>query len=123
MADRSLYGVVLAAGLSTRAGRFKMELPLGDRTLIEHTVLGMREVVRRVVVVGGHRIERLREILRGYDRVDDEWRDDGTRMDRRVQLDMDSYFTDRRSRCPTWLVDLREEVTKSTVENLSKEQA
>ena len=44
-------------------------------------------------------------------------------MDRRVQLDMDSYFTYPRSRYPTWLVDLREEVTKSTVENLSKEQA
>jgi hypothetical protein len=74
-----------------------------------------------------HRVCRRRALSnlrrRGYDRVNDEWRDDGTRMDRRVQLDMDSYFTYLMSRYPTRLVDLREEVTRSTVENLSKEQS
>jgi len=70
MPDCSLYGVVLAAGLSTRAGRFKMELPLGDRTLIEHTALGMVDVVDRIIVVGGHRAERLSEILQGCEKVE-----------------------------------------------------
>ena len=62
-------GVVLAAGLSTRAGQFKMELNLGDKTLIEHSIAGMYPVVDRVIVVGGHKIERIREILQGYSKV------------------------------------------------------
>ena len=33
----------------------------------------------------------------------------GTRMDRRVQLDVDSYHTYPRSRCPTWLGYLGQE--------------
>ena len=63
-------GVVLAAGLSSRAGRFKMELNLGDKTLIEHSIAGMYAVVDRVIVVGGHKIERIREILQEYSKVE-----------------------------------------------------
>ena len=63
-------GVVLAAGLSSRTGRFKMELNLGHKTLIEHSIAGMYAVVDRVIVVGGHKIERIREILQEYSKVE-----------------------------------------------------
>ena len=46
------------------------------------------------------------------DRGNAKWRDDGERSDGWNQLDVDSYFTDARSRCPARLGHLRtEEVT------------
>ena len=56
-------GVVLAAGLSTRMGQHKMTLPLGGKTVIEKSVEGMYEVVRRVLVVVGWQAERIQELL------------------------------------------------------------
>jgi molybdenum cofactor cytidylyltransferase len=63
-------GVILAAGLSTRAGRFKMAWPLGDRTLIEWAVAGMEAVADRIIVVGGFQVERIRELLADVPRVE-----------------------------------------------------
>ena len=62
-------GVVLAAGLSRRSGRYKMTLPLGDRTAIERTIEGMLPHVARVVVVLGWQAERLRDLLAGRERI------------------------------------------------------
>ena len=56
-------GVILAAGLSRRSGRFKMTLPLGERTVIEHCVAGMAGAVSRIVVVVGWQASRLQELL------------------------------------------------------------
>ncbi len=66
----SVDGVVLAAGLSTRAGRFKLAMKLGNKTLIEHAISGMYPVVDRVIVVGGHKVEIIRDVLRDYERVE-----------------------------------------------------
>lgn len=62
-------GVVLAAGLSSRSGRYKMTLPLGDRTVIERCIAGMYGVVSRIVVVVGWQAARLQELLAGYEKV------------------------------------------------------
>ena len=67
--SQQVEGVVLAAGLSSRSGLYKMALPLGDKTLIEHAVSSMYGVVDRVIVVGGHNVERIREILLSYSKV------------------------------------------------------
>ena len=58
-------GIVLAAGLSSRAGVFKMTLDVGGRMLIDRTIDGMACVCDRIIVVGGHRIEDLRAALAG----------------------------------------------------------
>lgn len=63
---RSVDGVVLAAGLSTRTGCFKLALPLGEKTLLEHSILSMYDVVDRIIVVGGHNIEQVRDLVTGY---------------------------------------------------------
>lgn len=63
-------GIILAAGSSSRAGCFKMELPLGDRTLIERSIEGMYNVCSRIIVVGGYRIERIRQLLSSYSKVE-----------------------------------------------------
>jgi molybdenum cofactor cytidylyltransferase len=63
-------GIVLAAGLSTRSGRYKMALPLGGVTVIERSVGGMLPFVDRVLVVVGWQADRVRELLAGYERVE-----------------------------------------------------
>ncbi|MBN1582306.1 MAG: nucleotidyltransferase family protein [Anaerolineae bacterium] len=65
----SVDGVVLAAGLSTRSKRYKMALPLGDRTVIEQSIAGMVDVVRRIYVVVGWKAECVKALLAGYDKV------------------------------------------------------
>ncbi len=62
-------GIALAAGSSSRAGCFKMELPLGDKTLIERSIEGMYDVCSRIIVVGGYKCERLREILESDSKI------------------------------------------------------
>jgi molybdenum cofactor cytidylyltransferase len=47
-----------------------MAMKLGDKTLVEHSVLSMYDVVDRVIVVGGYGIERVRDILGGYPKVE-----------------------------------------------------
>jgi len=66
----SVEGIILAAGFSSRVGRFKMTLPFGRSTVLEHTVINMHSVCDRVIVVGGYRIELIRELLNGYPYVD-----------------------------------------------------
>ncbi len=63
-------GVVLAAGFSSRAGVFKMELPLEGKTLIEHSIEGMHKICDKIIVVGGYRIEKLKEIFCEYSKVE-----------------------------------------------------
>lgn len=46
--------VVLAAGLSRRAGVFKPAVVVAGRALLRHAVDGLRPVCRRIVVVTGH---------------------------------------------------------------------
>jgi molybdenum cofactor cytidylyltransferase len=50
------FAVLPAAGKSTRMGRPKLSLPLGDRTIIEHVIAALRraEVEHILVVVGPH---------------------------------------------------------------------
>lgn len=59
-------GVILAAGFSSRTGVFKMELLLEGKTLIEHTIDSMVDFCSRVIVVGGHKIERIIDITKNY---------------------------------------------------------
>jgi CTP:molybdopterin cytidylyltransferase MocA len=62
-----IAAIVLAAGLSSRMGRFKPLLPLGGATVLERVVGLYREAgVREVKVVLGHRAEELLPLLRGW---------------------------------------------------------
>jgi molybdenum cofactor cytidylyltransferase len=54
-----VIAVVPAAGLSTRMGRPKLALPLGDRTILEHVVTALRASAYQVVVVVGPRVPEL----------------------------------------------------------------
>jgi molybdenum cofactor cytidylyltransferase len=64
-----IEGVILAAGFSSRTKTFKMELPFGNKILIERAIEGMIDTCSRIIVVGGHRIERIRDITKKYPTV------------------------------------------------------
>lgn len=59
-----IEGIILAAGFSSRAGTFKMELPFGKKKLLRRAVDGMKHCCSRVIVVGGFKIERVMEIVK-----------------------------------------------------------
>lgn len=65
----AIEGVILAAGLSTRAGTYKMELRFGDKMLIEKSIEGMYDFCSRIIVVAGHKVERIRQIVNPYPKV------------------------------------------------------
>jgi molybdenum cofactor cytidylyltransferase len=65
----TVEAVILAAGLSTRAGRWKMALPLGDRTVLQHCVESVYEAVRHIWVVTGWQAERVEALLQAYPKV------------------------------------------------------
>lgn len=62
-------GVVLAAGFSTRAGVYKMELDFDGKTMIERSIDTFYDLCSRVIVVGGYQIERIQEIAKKYPNV------------------------------------------------------
>ena len=58
-------GVLLAAGRSSRAGTFKMELELAGKPLLLWSLEAMAAVCSRVIVVAGYSPERVRRLTRG----------------------------------------------------------
>ncbi len=65
----SAEGIILAAGLSQRAGVYKMTLDLGGKKLIERAVEGMYGVCSRIFVVSGHNAEVIRGIFQNDPKI------------------------------------------------------
>ena len=58
--------IVLAAGLSSRMGRFKLTLPWGDRTVIGQVIATLEAVgIEETIVVTGHRADEVAAMLAG----------------------------------------------------------
>jgi len=60
-----LNGLVLAAGLSSRMGAFKPLMRIGEKTLIEHSVVSLLHCAGSVTVVLGCRAGDVRAVLSG----------------------------------------------------------
>ncbi|MCD6233956.1 MAG: nucleotidyltransferase family protein [Candidatus Marinimicrobia bacterium] len=60
-----IEGVILAAGFSQRAEAFKPALLLNGKPLIRHCIDSMRSVCDRIIIVGGHAFETLRDLCVG----------------------------------------------------------
>jgi molybdenum cofactor cytidylyltransferase len=58
-----IEAIVLAAGRSSRSSHYKMTLPLGDKTLIEHTVDTLLEICSKVIVVTGYNSQECQKLL------------------------------------------------------------
>lgn len=61
-----IEGVILAGGMSRRAGSNKLLWTVGEQTLIEHAVSGMRPFVNRIIVVTGTYHEAITKQLQGF---------------------------------------------------------
>jgi molybdenum cofactor cytidylyltransferase len=62
--EKDIYGLVLAAGLSSRMGRTKQLLPFGHKTILQTVVdVLMKLSLTRIVVVLGHEAPKVRESL------------------------------------------------------------
>lgn len=66
----SVEGIILAAGLSSRANTYKMTLMFEGKTIIEHSIGNMLNVCERIIVIGGYRIECLEPIVNRYEKVE-----------------------------------------------------
>ncbi|WP_315117711.1 nucleotidyltransferase family protein [uncultured Clostridium sp.] len=65
-----IEGIILAAGLSTRAGTNKLILDIDGKTVIERCIYGMYDLCSKIIVVGGHRMEEIKDILDKYPKVE-----------------------------------------------------
>jgi CTP:molybdopterin cytidylyltransferase MocA len=67
MSLENLSAIILAAGFSSRMGRFKPLLPLGDTTVVERTIaIFLQNRIPDIRVVVGHDSDRLIPVLRPY---------------------------------------------------------
>ena len=63
-----IYGVILAAGLSSRMGTYKPLLPIGDTVFIEKLIAQMQAAgAEKIIIVTGHCHAELEEKLRSED--------------------------------------------------------
>jgi len=59
---KNVEGIILAAGFSRRMEKFKMELPLDGKNILERCIEGMKSVCDQIIVVSGHHFERIQKI-------------------------------------------------------------
>ena len=62
-----IVGIVLAAGLSSRMGKFKQLLPIGDEPAVYRIAGVLKQCLEQVVVVVGHRADEVRDALAGLE--------------------------------------------------------
>lgn len=65
----SVEGIILAAGLSKRAGSYKLALEIEGKSIIEKCIEGMYDVCSKIIVVGGYKFETISTILKKYEKV------------------------------------------------------
>lgn len=69
MIKMNVDGIVLAAGLSSRMGKYKMSLNLGNKTVIESCIESMYDLCSKIIVVGGYNYKIIWQILKPYKKV------------------------------------------------------
>ena len=69
MKKMTIDGIVLAAGLSSRMGKYKMSLKMENKTVIESCIESMYDLCSTIIVVGGYNYNIIVEILKHYKKV------------------------------------------------------
>ncbi|MBS4211685.1 nucleotidyltransferase family protein [Neobacillus rhizophilus] len=57
----NIEAIILAAGYSSRANAYKMTLPLGHMTVLEHMMTKFEGLISRVIIVAGFQAEIIQE--------------------------------------------------------------
>jgi len=68
--DESIDCVMLAAGVSSRMGKWKMTLPCKGSTIIECSVSNALKVCSRVILVTGYRVKELEQLFHDWEQVE-----------------------------------------------------
>jgi molybdenum cofactor cytidylyltransferase len=68
--DAGVDGILLAGGLSSRAGVFKMETPVGGKPLLLWGLAALAAACGRVIVVAGAGAEKVAALVAGWPAVD-----------------------------------------------------
>ncbi len=67
--NKKIDGIILAAGLSRRAGTYKMTLRINGKPLLERCIENMYDICSKIIVVGGYKIEDIRSIVDKYEKA------------------------------------------------------
>ena len=65
----SIQGLIIAAGESRRMDQWKLALPLGNKTIIQHTIENMYDYCETIILVGGHRLDQLKKLVAEYGKI------------------------------------------------------
>lgn len=64
-----IEGIILAAGFSSRANTYKLNLIINGKTILENCIEGMYEICSRIIIVGGYNIDKIKYIPKKYNKV------------------------------------------------------
>ncbi len=63
-------GIILAAGYSSRFGDYKLIMPVGCDSVVISSIKRMRAFCDKIIVVGGYKIDTLREHLKSVNDIE-----------------------------------------------------
>jgi molybdenum cofactor cytidylyltransferase len=92
----TIEGIVLAAGLSSRAPSYKMALEFNNKTVLQICIENMYNEVDKITVVGGYNFHIINHLLKNYAKVNLVFNDryeDG--MFSSVRVGINSICSDR----------------------------
>lgn len=61
--------VILAAGYSSRAKAFKMELEIDNKAILQRCIESLYEECNRIIIVSGYKNEKINKLAAGYSKV------------------------------------------------------
>lgn len=62
-------GVILAAGYSSRANSFKMELQIDGKAILQRCIESLHDECSQIIVVSGYKHEKINKLVEGYSKV------------------------------------------------------
>ncbi|MCE5219884.1 MAG: nucleotidyltransferase family protein [Clostridium sp.] len=62
-------GVILAAGYSSRANTFKMELEIDKKAIIQRCIESLYDECNKIIVVSGYKHEKIEKLVQSYSKV------------------------------------------------------
>ena len=65
----SVDGVILAAGYSSRAKTFKLELEINKKAIIQRCIESLYDECNKIILVTGYKHEKIDELVKNYTKV------------------------------------------------------
>lgn len=72
----SVDGVILAAGYSSRANAFKMELKIDEKAILQRCIESLYDECNKIIVVSGYKHEKIKKLVKNYFNVEVVYNED-----------------------------------------------